>query len=142
MNILFLLSAPMHTILYLFIIIVCIRSIFRIDLLRWTNPRISARVQIISVFIGRVLCLTATGIFIWISIPYWKDDFLLITKKYIVTESYPLAKYNESKDLNEYVVFNTRTLTFLFDSEMDIGKKYEIKYLPNTNIGIYRREIK
>lgn len=141
MNILHYLSVPLHTILFLFVAFICLRSIFKLELLRWTNPRISERVQSITVFIGRILCLTAAGLIIWFSIPYLKDDYFLITNKYQVTEGFVAGKYNKHRDLNEYVVVKGKTIEFLFGSGMEVGKKYEVKYLPHTYTGIHIRTI-
>lgn len=37
---------------------------------------------------------------------------------------------------------NGITISFLFDSNLEIGNKYRIKFLPHTQMGIHIMEIK
>lgn len=140
MNMIYLLSAPLHTLMYLFMIILCVSAAFNEDWLRWNKP-VSEIVQFVSIIIGRTVCIGAAVYLIEIAIPFFKDDYLLATNQYIKLTSYPVYTYNKHKDLNEYVDLGDTTLSFLFDSGMDAGHKYVVKYLPNTQIAIYRKEI-
>lgn len=58
-----------------------------------------------------------------------------------VIEGYVQDKDHKSKDLNEYVMVKGMTISFLLNSELEIGKKYRISYLPNTLTGISKVEI-
>ncbi|WP_156826012.1 hypothetical protein [Paenibacillus terrigena] len=135
------LSMPLTIVLYVFVITFFITSIFKIENLKWRRE-VSVRTQSITILLGRFFCVIVVLFLVWTSIPFLKDSFRLVTGQYIVVEGYVQDLNHKSKDLNEYVVLSGVKISFLFDSQLEIGKKYRIKYLPNTQTGINSIEIK
>jgi hypothetical protein len=135
------LSVPLTTIVYTGAIIFFLVSIFKIENLKWRRP-VSDRTQLITIFLSRIFCITFALFISFASIDYWKDNYWLITGKYLVVEDYVQGIDLPSKDLREYVELNGITITFLFNSNLEIGSKYRIKFLPHTRTGIYGMEIK
>ena len=135
MYILYYLSIPFRIVLCVIAITFFITSIFKIENLKWRR-QVSVRTQSITILLGRIFCVIVVLFLVWTSIPILKDSYRLVTRQYIVIEGYVQNLSHKSKDFNEYVELNGVEISFLFDSQLEIGKKYRIHYLPNTQIGI------
>jgi hypothetical protein len=135
------LSVPLTTILFVSTIAFFIVSIFKIENLKWRKP-VSNKTQTITIVLGRTFCIVIALFLSFASVDYWKDNYWLITGRYLVVEDYVQAIDHKSKDLREYVELNGITISFLFDSNLEIGSKYRIKFLPHTQTGIHSMEIK
>lgn len=135
------LSVPLTTILYVCTIVFFIVSIFKIENLKWRKP-VSHRTQSITIVLSRIFCIVIALFLSFASVDYLKDNYWLITGKYLVIEDYVQEIDHKSKDLREYVELNGITISFLFDSNLEIGSKYRIKFLPHTQTGIHSMEIK
>ncbi|MCU6713253.1 hypothetical protein M6D81_31600 [Paenibacillus sp. J5C_2022] len=135
------LSVPLTTLLLVCTIVFFIVSIFKIENLKWRKP-VSGRTQSITVAVGRIFCILIAVFISFASVDYWKDNYWLISGRYLVIEDYVQEIDHKSKDLREYVEFNGITISFLFDSNLEVGRKYRIEFLPNTQTGIKSIEIK
>lgn len=135
------LSVPLVTILFMCTIAFFIVSIFKIENLKWRKP-VSNRTQLITIVLGRLFCIVIALFLSVASKDYWKDNYWLLKGKYLVVEDYVRDLDYKSKDLRVYVELNGITISFLIDSNLEIGSKYRIKFLPHTRTGIHSEEIK
>ncbi|SFE49820.1 hypothetical protein SAMN05216378_3331 [Paenibacillus catalpae] len=148
MNFIYWITVPVYTLLLTFIllfaILVVFKNLMKKESYKWINERFSEKTQKAIIFFGRVICLGFIVLIFSYSIPYWKDSSLLITGHCSYDEGSPTNFYHKSKDLNDYVELNGnhgKLISFLFTARMTPGVKYKVKYLPNTNTGIYIKKL-